>query len=49
MLDAQARAVELGRGTNRGPMILLPLADTSLERLPGMKGGSGAQKSWRKL
>lgn len=46
-LDAQPRAVVLGRGTNRGPIILLPPADPFLERLAGMKGGSGAQKSWR--
>lgn len=47
ILDGQPRAVELGRGTNRGPVILLPPADPFLERLAGMKGGSGAQKSCR--
>lgn len=44
-LEAQPRDVELGRGTKSGPVILPPPADPSLERLAGMKGGSGAQKS----
>lgn len=35
-LDAQPTAVELGRGTNRGPLILLPPVDPGLERFAGM-------------
>lgn len=46
-LDAQPRAVELARGTNMEPVILLPPADSCLEKLAGTKGGSSAQKSWR--
>lgn len=44
---AQPRAVELGRGTNRGPGPALPPLCAALERLAGGNGGSGVQKSWR--
>lgn len=48
-MDAQPKVVELGRATNRGPVILLLPADPCLERLAGMKGGSGVQKFWQKV
>lgn len=46
-LDDQPRAVEFGRGTNRGPVLLLPPAEAGLEKLAGMKSGSAVQKSCR--
>lgn len=48
-LDVQPRAGDVGSGTNRGPIILLPVADPCLEKLVGMKGDSGTQKSCRKV
>lgn len=47
-LDAHTRAVELGRATKSRLLLglLLPAAPC-LDRLVGMKGGSGAQKSWK--
>lgn len=38
--------MELARGTKSGPVNLLPPAEPCLDRLVGMKGGSGEQKSW---
>lgn len=46
-LDDQPRAVEFGRGTNRGPILLLPPAEPGLEKLAGTKRGSVVQKSCR--
>ena len=46
-LDAQPRAVEFGRDTNRGPVLLLPPARPGLETLAGTKRGSAVQKSCR--
>lgn len=44
-LDDQPRAVEFGRGTKRGPVVLVPPAEPGLEKLAGTKRGSMVQKS----
>lgn len=46
-VDHQPRAVEFGRGTKRGPVVLVPPAEPGLEKLAGTKRGSVVQKSCR--